>query len=552
MDGIINIAAVLPRMAQQQPDVAAIHYPTGRGVDGRRVYHSWSYRQLDEASSRIARGLEKVGIGRGVRTVLMVPPSLEFFALTFGMFKAGVVPVVVDPGIGIKNLGVCLAEAQPQAFVGITKAHVARILFGWGKATLEKFVTVGRRLLWRGHTLEEVKRLAGDDPQWSMASTSAEDVAAILFTSGSTGVPKGVVYTHGNFVTQVDAIKEMYDIRPGEVDLPTFPMFGLFDPAMGMTTVIPDMDFTRPAAVDPAMIEEAVRRFGVTTMFGSPALLDTVGRYGEAHGSRLPGLKRVISAGAPVPASVMRKMVAMLDDDAQVVTPYGATESLPVATISSRVVLVETGAKTDAGAGTCVGHPVRQTEVCIIRIDDAPLATFSPDLTLPCGEIGEICVKGPVVTRSYFNRDQSTALAKLQDPAGGFWHRMGDLGYLDEQGRIWFCGRKSHRVITANGTLYTEPVEGVFNVHPQVKRTALAGVPAGPAQQRPVLCVELEPDCPSTSHQAVLAALREIAGKHAHTRAIDSFLIHPGFPVDIRHNAKIDRTALGHWAQGKL
>ena len=248
----------------------------------------------------------------------------------------------------------------------------------------------------------------------------------------------------------------------------------------------------------------------------------------------------------------MRKMVAMLDDDAQVVTPYGATESLPVATISSRVVLVETGAKTDAGAGTCVGHPVRQTEVCIIRIDDAPLATFSPDLALPCGEIGEICVKGPVVTRSYFNRDRSTALAKLQDPAGGFWHRMGDLGYLDEQGRIWFCGRKSHRVITADGTLYTEPVEGVFNVHPQVKRTALAGVPAGPAGQRPVLCVELEPDCPSTSHQAVLAALREIGGKHAHTRAIDSFLIHPGFPVDIRHNAKIDRTALGLWAQGKL
>jgi olefin beta-lactone synthetase len=552
MDGAINIAAVLPRMAQQQPDTVAIHYPIGRGADGRRTYRSWSYRQLDDASSRIARGLEKIGIGRGVRTVLMVPPSLEFFALSFGMFKAGVVPVVVDPGIGIKNLGVCLAEAAPQAFVGIAKAHVARLLFGWGRASIETLVTVGRRWLWGGSTLEDVKRLAGDDAGWTMASTTTDEVAAILFTSGSTGVPKGVVYTHGNFMAQVEAIREMYDIRPGEVDLPTFPMFGLFDPAMGMTTVIPDMDFTRPAGVDPTMIEDAVRTFGVTTMFGSPALLDTVGRYGATHGTRLPGLKRVISAGAAVPSAVMRKMAAMLDDDAEVVTPYGATESLPVATISSRVVLPETAANTDTGAGTCVGHPVRQTEVCIIRIDDGPIAGFSPELRVPIGEIGEICVKGPVVTRTYFNRERSTALAKMPDPEGGFWHRMGDLGYLDARGRIWFCGRKSHRVITADAELYSEPCEAVFNVHPAVKRTALTGVPAGPSQQRPVVCVELEPECPGAAHAAVLAALREIAGAHEHTRGIDTFLIHPGFPVDIRHNAKIDRTALGHWAKGRL
>lgn len=552
MDDIINIAAVLPRMAEQQPDVPAIHYPTGRAADGRRTYESWTYRQLDDASSRIARGLEKVGIGRGVRTVLMVPPSLEFFALTFGMFKAGVVPVVVDPGMGIPNLAVCLAEAQPQAFIGISKAHVARLLFGWGRGTIETLVTIGRRWLWRGHTLEDVKRLAGEDPRWSMATTTADELAAILFTSGSTGVPKGVEYTHGNFVTQVEAIREMYDIRPGEVDLPTFPMFALFDPAMGMTTVIPDMDFTRPAAVDPTMIEEAVRTFGVTTMFGSPALLDTVGRYGEAHGTKLPGLARVISAGAAVPSTVMRRMAAMLDDDAQVVTPYGATESLPVATISSRVVLHETALRTDAGAGTCVGHPVRQTEVCIIRIDDGPLPTFSTDLLLPAGEIGEICVKGPVVTRAYFNRERSTALAKMQDPAGGFWHRMGDVGYLDDRGRIWFCGRKSHRVITAQGELYSEPCEAVFNVHPAVKRTALTGVPAGASQQRPVVCVELEPGTPAAAQPDILAALRAIATEHDHTRGIDTFLVHPGFPVDIRHNAKIDRTALGRWAQGRL
>ncbi len=549
---IVNIAAVLPRMAEQQPDVAAIHYPTGRAADGSRTYRSWTYRELDEASSRIARGLEKVGIGRGVRTVLMVPPSLEFFALTFGMFKAGIVPVVVDPGMGIKNLKVCLAEAEPEAFIGITKAHVARLILGWGRPTIKKVVTIGRRFFWGGHTLEQVKQLAGDDPSWSMAPTAADEVAAILFTSGSTGVPKGVVYRHGNFMTQVEAIQEMYGIRPGEVDLPTFPMFALFDPAMGMTTVIPDMDFTKPAEVDPTMIEEAVRRFHVTNMFGSPALLDTVGRHGAAQGTKLPGLKRVISAGAPVPSSVMRRMLDMLDEDAQVVTPYGATESLPVATVSSRVVLPETAAKTDEGAGTCVGHPVRQTEVRIIGIDDAPIETFDPGLEVPQGEIGEICVKGPVVTQAYFNRDQSTRLAKMQDPAGGFWHRMGDLGYFDEQGRIWFCGRKSHRVITADGELYTVPCEAVFNVHPRVKRTALVGVPASATKRRPVLCVELEPGVAASEHAGILEELKAIAGKHEHTTSIETFLVHPKFPVDIRHNAKIGRPALSVWAEGKV
>ena len=553
-DEIVNIAAVLPRMAAQQPDLPAMHYPTGkRDASGARIFKSWTYRELDEASSRIARGLEKVGIGRGVRTVLMVPPSMEFFALTFGMFKAGCVPVIVDPGIGPKNVKACLAEAEPEAFVGIPKAHVARILLGWGKPTVKKFVTVGGVKLWRGHTLERVKQIAGEDPDWSMAPTEADEVAAILFTSGSTGVPKGVIYRHGNFMTQVEAIREMYDIKPGEIDLPTFPMFALFDPAMGMTTVIPDMDFTKPAEVDPAMVEEAVKKFGVTCMFGSPALLDTVGRYGEKHGTRLPTLKRVISAGAPVPPQVMRRIVGMIDDDALVVTPYGATESLPVATISSREVLGETADKTDAGAGTCVGKPVRQTLVTVIGIDDGPIPTYDPALQVDQGSIGEICVQGPVVTRAYYNRDASTKLAKMEDPEGGFWHRMGDLGYLDEQGRIWFCGRKSQRVKMEDRELYTVPCEGIFNTHPRVHKSALVGIPAGIEGPRtPVICVELEHDVSPDEIPKVLEELRAMAKKHDHTKGIETFLPHPKFPVDIRHNAKIGRPALSVWAEEQL
>jgi acyl-CoA synthetase (AMP-forming)/AMP-acid ligase II len=369
-------------------------------------------------------------------------------------------------------------------------------------------------------------------------------MAAILFTSGSTGVPKGAIYTHGMFSSQVRMIRAMYDIQPGEIDLPTFPLFALFAPAFGWTSIIPDMDSTKPAQVDPRKIVEAIENWGVTTMFGSPALLDRVGQHLEQHQIKLPSLRRVLTAGAPVRPDILERFGQSLSPGVQIHTPYGATESLPIATIGSAEILGETRHATAQGKGNCVGQPVPQMEVRIIKITDEPLPQWSSDLLLPDGEIGEIVVKGPVVSRSYFNRPASTALHKIQ--AGeGFYHRIGDVGYFDPQGRLWFCGRKSHRVITAQGTLFTICCEGIFNVHPLVKRTALVGVgPAG--QARPVLCVELQD--PSANRPQVLKELEALAQKYPHTQQIKTFLFHPSFPVDIRHNAKIFREKLAVWA----
>lgn len=541
-----NIAAFLPELAAQQPDVPALHVPVGKNADGTRKYASWTYQELDSQSDRIARGLTSIGVGRGVRTTLMVKPSLEFFALTFGIFKAGAVPVLVDPGIGLKNLKTCLAEAEPEAFIGIPPAHVARLALGWARDSLKTLITVGRRLFWGGMTLEQVKE-AGDAAGSGafVAETEATDPAAILFTSGSTGVPKGVVYEHRHFVAQVDLIRESYGIEPGEVDLPTFPLFALFDPALGMTTVVPDMDFTKPASVDPAHLVDIAQRFGATNMFGSPALLNTLGRHGEATGARMPKLRRVISAGAPVPAPVMERVLGMLPEGALIHTPYGATENLPVATIASDVLLGETWAETHKGAGVCVGRPVDPNDVRIIRITDDAIETWDDDLCVPIGEMGEITVYGPTTTETYYGREASTRLAKIRD-GERIRHRMGDLGYLDTQGRIWFCGRKSHRVRTADGDMYTVPCEAVFNTHPAVYRTALVGVGEA-GDQTPVLCVELEADT-TARWDDVKADLARIAGEFDHTRTIQRFLQHPGFPVDIRHNAKIGREALSVWA----
>jgi olefin beta-lactone synthetase len=539
----INVAAHLPALAAKQPHTLAVVVPHGRDRLGRVSYVHWTYQQFNAETDRLAHGLEKIGIGRGVRTVLMVPPSLELFALTFALFKIGAVLVMVDPGMGIKNLGQCLAEAEPRGFIGVPKAHLARSVLGWAKRTVQIKVTVGRRLFWGGEKYEDVR---GEGPHhpFAMPPLQPDDMAAVLFTSGSTGIPKGAVYTHGMFSSQVEMIRSMYDIQPGEIDLPTFPLFALFAPAFGWTSIIPDMDATKPASVDPKKIVEAIENWGVTTMFGSPALLDRVGQHLEQYRIKLPSLRRVLTAGAPVRPDILERFGTALSPSVQIHTPYGATEALPVATIGSEEILRETRYLTAEGKGNCVGKPVPGTEVKIIRVSDESIPTWTEDLVLPQGEIGEIVVRGPVVSRSYYNRPASTALHKIEaDDA--FYHRTGDIGYFDPQGRLWFCGRKSHRVITSQGTLFTICCEGVFNIHPQVKRTALVGF-GSTGQAEPVLCVELKDQTANKQH--VVKELEALAAKHSHTQSIKTFLFHPSFPVDIRHNAKIFREKLAVWA----
>jgi olefin beta-lactone synthetase len=539
-----NIAEFLPEMAARQPDATAILCPWGKR--GGRL----SYRELEERTNRIARGLAAVGIGRGVRTVLMVPPGLDLFALAFALFKAGAVPVLVDPGIGREHLKRCLGRAEPEAFIGVPKAHAARTLLGWARGTVRTAVTVGRRWWWGGHTLDELEGRGAAVTAQAMAPTDADEVAAIVFTSGSTGPPKGVVYRHRNFNAQVAAIRDAYGIEPGEVNLPTFPLFALFDPALGMTTIVPDMDPTRPARVDPRKIVEPILEHGVTIMFGSPALLDTVGRWGAARGVKLETVRHVISAGAPVAPRIIERFQSLLPASAAIHTPYGATESLPVATTSSHEILAETRHATDRGAGTCVGTPVPSIEAAVIGISDEVIPEWSDDLRLPVGEVGEIVVKGPQVTGEYFNAPRHTALAKIADGAA-VRHRMGDLGYFDERGRLWFCGRLSQRVETANGCLFTVPCEAVFNTHPEVFRSALVGVGEAGAQV-PVLCVELEARVGRTARPRVRDELVAIGADFAHTRSIRTVLFHPGFPVDIRHNAKIGYGALAAWAARRV
>jgi olefin beta-lactone synthetase len=535
-----NIARHLGVMAAAQPGRVALKIPRGRARSGEIDYLSLTFAELDAEVAAWSLRLAAAGVRRGDRTLVMVRQGLPLIAAVFAIFRSGAVPVVIDPGMGLKAFLACVARSHPRALVGIPVARLISRLFRKPFSTVEVRVAASSSLTARLGT-------AALAPSASLpaANNAATDLAAVLFTSGSTGSPKGVCYEHGMFDAQVRLIRETYAIEPGEIDLPLLPIFALFNPALGMTTIVPEIDPRRPADVDPAKIVQAIRQENVTNSFGSPTLWSKIGAHCVAHQLTLPSLRRVLCAGAPVPAALWEDSRRFLPRS-RLHSPYGATEALPVATVSSDEI------EPASVRGACVGRPVEEIEIKIIAITDAPVATVIEAQPRPPGEIGEIIVRGPVVTKSYDGLPIATRQAKIGRPAGagdehgGLWHRMGDCGYLDSHGRLWFCGRKVERVETATGVLHTEPCEQVFRPHPRAVRCALVGLGERPAQ-RPALVVETAVR-DSSEARALAHELRMLAREHDHTAGINLFYFREKFPVDVRHNAKIHRLALAKWA----
>lgn len=551
-----NVAQPMVEAAAHVPFRPAIIFPAGRDSRRRAKFTQLTFAQMNQECDCYAHGLIEYGICHGDRTLMMVRPGPEFIAVVFALLKIGAVPVLIDPGMGLKPFLQCVAETEPVNFIGIPIAHALRKLFPKPFKTVRRSITAGKKWGWDGTTLNQVCSNRRDP--FPVAPTTTEDEAAVAFTSGSTGIPKGVVFTHGMFKAQVDILHNEVGYVDGGIDLPGLYIFALYNPALGVTTVIPDMDPAKTASLNPAFLVEAIQTHGVTTSFGSPTVWKIVGRYCKENNIQLPSMRRIIMAGAPVPPALIRQYAGGTSQDilpyGDVYTPFGATEALPITMISGQEILAETAALSELGKGMCVGRPIVGNTIRIIKITDTPIPAWDDALVLPDGQAGEIVVKGPVVTRLYLNRPQQTAQAKIVEGAE-VWHRMGDLGYFDDRGRLWFCGRKAHRVETADGLLLPVPCEAIFNPHPDVARTALVGV-GERGQQRPVLVVEPKPGkMPTTAktrHQFI-AGLLALGAQHSHTQTIQTILFYPtSFPVDVRHNAKIQREKLAAWAAERL
>ncbi len=520
--------------------------------------HSISFAHMDAETSRMANVFSKVGIGRGTRVATLVRPGLNFVPVIFGLFRVGAVPVFIDPGMKLKNMLLCLKEVRPEALVGVPLAHMLTKLFPGA------FESVKTRLCLSSSPILPI--LFGSKYVHSVCHCShvqaapenvgvvlgESDPAAIIFTSGSTGVPKGVELTHGIFEQQQSILKETYGVGSDEIDLVPFPLFALFSAAWGITSIIPDMDPAKPAKVNGAKLAKTIQKYGVTHTAGSPAIFRRIMLACKKKNIQLPSLRRILMAGAPVSEKIIRDAKEVMGASGRVYTPYGATEALPLTNIGDVELLGDCFAQTRSGKGVCVGRPLSHVDMRVIQISDEPLERWAQVTPLGVNQIGEIVVQGKIVTRSYFNRPDSNRMAKIfdQEPGeGSFWHRMGDLGYIDDDGKLWLCGRKDHRVSLENNELYPVQCEGIFNQHPHVLRSALVGVRGSQGQVLPVLVVQGEP---SSEREKVRVDLLRMAKEMELTAGIRTIIFKDEFPTDVRHNIKIDRPALSQYAQSRV
>lgn len=526
----MNIAHRIAEAAKLHPDKLSVQFPArSTFTKTSYTYTSLTFKEFEERSNQIAQKLLSLGVSKGTRTLLFVKPCLDFSVITFALFKVGAIPVLIDPGMGMKNLLNAIKQVRPEAIVSIGRVHwIRRILRSPFKDIKIKVSLddVGGRTHYLYENLNTFSKI------FTPLEVTPDEQAAILFTSGGTGIPKGVIYTHGILNHQTSALQEMFSLTSRDIDLPGFPLFALFTLAMGMTSVIPDMDPTRPAECDPAKIVQHIFDKQITFAAGSPAIWERVARYCLAKNISLPSVRCVVMFGAPVRGEI-HQMFSRILPFGTTYTPYGATECLPVAITSGLEVLDGKWTQTQQGEGTFVGKAAPGAVIKIIKATDIPDRSLN---SIPNYEIGEIVVSGPQVTPAYFEMNEETEKAKiLQD--GVLWHRMGDVGYLDKNNELWFCGRKTHVV---NGH-YSIPMEAIFNQHKEVKRSALIRF-----KDRPAIMIERhDGEVNFPDKERMITELKEMAQNYPHTSMIEDFFFHPSFPVDIRHNIKIDRVKLG-------
>ena len=546
---ILDLPDRIRQIASTDPDrVAMIALPHRGSKAPERI----TYGELSRRAEATAVGLRERGFTKDTLANFMVPPGPDALVVSLALWRIGAMMVGVEPhSHGLRKVTTCLARVGPVAFFGSPEAHLGRKVFGWGKHTIDKdkvFVTGGGKFP-GVPTLRSLERPVTEEP--TMPDVDPDHPALIGFTTGSTGTPKPTIMSYENLSMLSDGVADLWELDPdgGAIDMPTFPIFWIIALNKGGTVIVPPMDFARkgPGDADPAKLVATINEYRIDSMFGSPALMANIAEHAIATGKTLPTMRRVVSGGAEIQGPLYEAVRSILPNG-EIYSNYGATEALPVAEIDGHTVVTETWARSEAGEGVCVGPPIRGTEMRVIAIDDGVIASIDDAVELPVGQIGEVIVRSPHISIGYYQAAQDDAENKIPD-GDTRWHRLGDLGFLDEKGRLWVVGRRSHRVQSADGsTHYPLQCEPVFNAHPDVTRSALIGPATGPGGTvHAEVCIELRPE--GRGHESRIAdELRAMADKYDATRGLRTFHFMKTLPVDKRHNAKIDRPMLARKA----
>lgn len=528
---------------EKQATIAAVVEPLFLPDSVR--YKNTSFAELQRLIFQYQRGLGELGLKGGDRVLMLVPAGLNFLAISYAVMAAGAIPVFIDPGIGRKNLFKCIKDVKPDVLIGAPRAQLLRLKRKQLFPNLKFHITVSDWFFTGGPTLSYLKRFSSKP----LPASSVSNTAFIAFTSGATGTPKGVIFTNEMLAAQLKIFREEFKLEAGKRDLPLLPIFSLYNLASGVSSVFPPIDPAKPLSLAPDKVVKVINDLQINYSFGSPTLWNKIAEYCVRGRSDISSIETILMAGAPVSKEVLKRVKAVLPAESEAYTPYGATEALPTTFISaSNIEMQEPFYATTGELGTFVGKCVREMVLRVVKRVSGPIASEQELVSCEPGEIGEVIVKGANVSPEYFERPEANKEAKIPS-SDRFWHRMGDVGYLDQDGNLYFCGRKAHIVEGSKGIFYSVPIEMVFNKHPKVKRSALID---NDGAGNPAIVIEAFPqDHPQSAEDEKFfaAELLELAHANKITELIEQIYFHPSFPVDGRHNAKIFRDQLGEWAR---
>lgn len=539
-----NVIRYLSHWAATSPDQAAIVMPGKPRSDGSLPYEQLTFAELEGRVNRLAAALKARGLERGDRVVVMIPMSVELYTLLLALLKIAAVIVFIDPWVGLDQIKRCIELTEPKAFAGIPVIQFLARATGILKPIPMRLTARGRA---RFGELQLESLMNESAPPVETERVEPDTTALITFTTGSTGIPKGANRTHGFLVAQHLALSREMGLVPGEADLTTLPIFVLNNLAAGVTSVLPQMKSAKPSAVDPAVIVRQIQDFGPRTAVGSPAYWLPIANHCLEQGLQLPTIRSIFTGGGPVPPGLLGKLRKILPHG-QAFIGYGSTEAEPIAIIGADEVCDETGPQTEAGRGNCVGYLAPGITLKVIRIHPGPV-TLGPEgwseIELPQGSIGELVVTGDHVGKDYYRNPEAVRENKIRDPEGLIWHRLGDVGYLDDKGRIWLVGRTNSVVTRGSDAIYPIQAEAIAHQLPFIEKAALVGLVDERLGHRVAFVV--------VPHEK--ARIQWIRKRHEwelrirdhlerHGIPLDAILFTRRLPLDPRHNTKIDYAKL--------
>ena len=506
-----------------------------------------TFGELHDRVTAIANGLVAQGVAPGDRVALMIPPGIDLSAAVYACWRIGAVMVLVDSGLGPRNMRRAMASANPAWIIGIDKALLAARSMRWPGRRIAVTKPTGRLAKALGPQTDLETLAKSGAPQAALDTPSVDHPAAIVFTSGSTGPSKGVGYTHGQIQAQRDTLAGLYNITPDDRLVAAFAPFALYGPAFGITSVVPDMDITKPGTLTATSLAAAVSAVDATLVFASPAALEnvlaTADELTEADRVAFANVRLVLSAGAPVPLTALQAS-AELFPNAEAHTPYGMTELLPAANIA---LYERLAARSDAaGEGVCVGQPAPGVTITIDPLNNRGEPVGHPATTPDV--LGEIVVSAAHQKQTYDRLWYTESLSRTADGH----HRTGDVGSLDSQGRLWVAGRLQHIITTPAGPIAPVASEQAVEQVEGISRAAVVGV--GPAETQLVVVVIESSEANTTlkdrSGLRLTVAGAELADQVRAAAAgvcgadIAAVLVANKIPTDRRHNSKVDRSAV--------